>query len=147
MSTTHPTCKGGSAPLTPAPRCRLLGYVVPAGGMVFKKSHFLANARGRKDMEKAEEQKRGQYPCIVRCRVSIETQEKLVKAAEVAGMSIGRYARHRLDGSHVSSKMDAQVLNELRRIGGLLKLLATEGQPTGPALSELMRTMKTLQTQ
>ena len=94
---------------------------------------------------KAEEQKRGQYPCIVRCRVSVATQEKLAEAAETAGMSIGRYARHRLDGSHVTSKMDAKVLNELRRLGGLLKMLAEKGQPTGPVLSELRQTMKTLQ--
>ena len=94
---------------------------------------------------KAEETRRGQYPCIVRCRVSIEQQERLVEAAAVAGMSVGRYARHRLSGAHVSSKVDLMVLNELRRLGGLLKKMAGEGQPTGPVLSELKSAMKALQ--
>ena len=95
--------------------------------------------------KKAEEAKRGQYPCIVRCRVSIEQQERLAEAAATAGMSVGRYARHRLSGAHVSSKVDLMVLNELRRLGGLLKMLAREGQPTNAVLSELRQTMKSLQ--
>lgn len=98
-------------------------------------------------METTVGEKRGQFPCIVRCRVSVEQQERLAEAAAIAGMSVGRYARHRLSGAHVSSKVDLMVLNELRRLGGLLKMLAGQGQPTGPVLSELKQAMKTLQTQ
>ena len=90
---------------------------------------------------------RGRYPRPVRTRVSVADYERLAEAADVAGMSIGGYARHRLAGAHVSSKVEVMVLNELRRIGGLLKMLATKGEPTGLALDELKRAMKTLQEQ
>lgn len=98
-------------------------------------------------VEIQEEKKRGKYPHPVRTRVSITDYEKIVEAAETAGMSVGQYARHRLAGAHVSSKIEVRVLNELRRIGGLLKKMAMDGQPTAPALDELKQTLKSLQQQ
>ena len=98
-------------------------------------------------MEEVTTDKRGKYPCSLRTRVSIEDYEKIKTSAQIAGMSACAYARHRLNGSHITAKFDLQVLNELRRLGGLLKKLASEGQPTGPVLSELRQTMKTLQQQ
>ena len=95
--------------------------------------------------ETAKEERRGKYPCSIRTRVSIGDYEKIKMSAQIAGMSACAYARHRLNGSHITAKYDLQVLNELRRIGGLLKMLASQGQPTAPALSELIHTMKTLQ--
>ncbi len=96
-------------------------------------------------MEKAKEGRgRGQFPCIVRCRVSEEQRQRLAEAAETAGMSVGRYARHRLAGSHVSSKVELQMLNELRRIGGLIKKLASEGKDVGPAGCELIRVARAI---
>lgn len=77
--------------------------------------------------------------------MSVEDYEKLTEAAETAGMPIEGYARHRLAGAHVSSKVEIRVLNELRRIGGLLKVLALKGEPTGPALADLKRAIKDLQ--
>lgn len=96
-------------------------------------------------MEKTTEEKgRGQFPHIVRCRVSEEQHQRLAEAAETAGMSVGRYARHRLAGSHVSSKVELQMLNELRRIGGLIKKLAAEGKDLGDAGFELIRVARAL---
>lgn len=96
-------------------------------------------------MEKATEDRgRGQYPHIVRCRVSEEQRQRLAEAAETAGMSVGRYARHRLAGSHVSSKVELQMLNELRRVGGLIKKLAAEGKDLGDAGFELIRVARAL---
>lgn len=90
-------------------------------------------------------ERRGKYPCSIRTKVSIDDFGKIKASAEIAGMSMCAYARHRISGAHITAKYDLKVLNELRRIGGLLKMLASQGQPTAPALSELIQTMKTLQ--
>ena len=84
----------------------------------------------------------GAYPMSVRTRISIADYERLREAAEIAGMSVGAYARHRLSGAHVSSKLDVQILNELRRQGGLAKALAHQGVDTSEALAEIVKTMK-----
>lgn len=88
---------------------------------------------------------RGKYPCVVRARVSLQTHEKLVEAADMAGMSIGRYARYRLEGSHVPDRSKLRLMNELRRQGGLMKKLAMEGQPTGSLIEEIQQTLKIIQ--
>ena len=86
----------------------------------------------------------GAYPMSVRTRVSIADYERIVEAAETAGMSIGAYARHRLSGAHVSSKMDIRIYNQIRSQGGLLKDLATKGVDTSEALGEIIKTMQHL---
>lgn len=96
-------------------------------------------------MEQLQEERRGKYPCIIRTRVSLEQHEKIKEAAEIAGMRLSSYARHRLAGAHVSSKMDLQTLHEIRRQGGLLKMLAMQGVDTRDALEEVMKTMRALQ--
>ena len=88
---------------------------------------------------------RGKFPHVVRARVSTETREKLAEAADMAGVSVGRFIRFRLDGTHVPDKSKLMLVNELRRQGGLLKLLASQGQPTGPVLAEIQKTLKTVQ--
>lgn len=95
--------------------------------------------------ETQQEKRREKYPCIMRCRISEEQRERLHEAAAIAGMRPGTYARHRIAGSHVSSKMDLQVLNEIRRQGGLLKKLAMDGHDTSAALNEIIKTMRVLQ--
>lgn len=90
-------------------------------------------------------ERRGKYPCVVRARLSIETRERIGEAAEMAGLSVGRYIRYRLEGSKVPDKSKLILVNELRRQGGLLKMLAKQGQPTAPILSEIMQTLKTVQ--
>lgn len=89
--------------------------------------------------------RRGKFPHVVRARVSVETREKLLDAADAAGVSIGRFIRFRLDGTHVPDRSKLRLMNELRRQGGLLKSLAKSGLPTGPILDEVMKTLKTIQ--
>ena len=88
---------------------------------------------------------RGKFPCVVRARVSTETRRRLDEAADMAGLSIGRFIRFRLDGTHIPDKGRLLLVNELRRQGGLCKLLANQGQDTGPILAEIMRTLKIIQ--
>jgi hypothetical protein len=65
-------------------------------------------------------------------RLSSEDKEWLRQQAEVAGMSMAKYIRHRAMGLSVVSKADLTMLAELRRIGGLLKLslhkVSSEGE-------------------
>ena len=93
----------------------------------------------------AQTERRNNYPMSVRCRVSVETYERIAEAAEMAGMSIGRYARYRLEGSRVPDKSRLRLVNELKRQGGLMKLLASQGQPTGEIMTEIRATLKTIQ--
>lgn len=88
----------------------------------------------------------GLYPMSVRTRVSIADYERLVTAAETAGMSVGAYARHRLSGAHVSSKLDTRIYNQIRSQGGLLKDLARQGIDTSEALNEIIKTMQHLRS-
>lgn len=87
----------------------------------------------------------GNFPHVIRVRVSEADRERLAEAAAVAGMRLGSYARHKLMGAHVSAKIDVQILNELRRQGGLAKKLAAEGQDTSAVLAEIIKTMRAVQ--
>ena len=118
----------------------------------FYKEGTLSPAEAREAVEKIAEYhkieapaRRGKFPCVVRARVSVETREKLAEAAELAGLSIGRFIRFRLDGTHVPDRSKLRLMNELRRLGGLQKLLASQGQPTGPILDEIKQTLKIIQ--
>jgi hypothetical protein len=56
--------------------------------------------------------------------VRLRHSEKLGVAAQahVAGMKLSQYARHLLIGRRVQSITDQEVLSELKKIAGLLKL-------------------------
>ena len=88
----------------------------------------------------------GLYPMSVRTRVSLADYERLVEAAETAGMSVGAYARHKLSGAHVPSKLDTRIYNAIRSQGGLLKILADRGVDTREALAEIIKTMQHLRS-
>lgn len=95
------------------------------------------------------ESERGQavarkYTKCLRTAVTPEQHERIVEDCEIAGMSRCRYLRERALGSHVVSKLDAKILRELNRIGGLLKHLYSKGEPTGPVLGELKKTLEHL---
>lgn len=91
--------------------------------------------------------RRGKYPCVVRARVSTETRARLDEAADMAGLSIGRYIRYRLSGTRVPDRGKLLLVNELRRQGGLCKLLASQGRDMGPVLAEIMCTLQIIQQQ
>lgn len=46
---------------------------------------------------------------------------EIKQQAEAAGMSVGEYVRRRALGKAVAAQVDLQTVNELRRLGGLLK--------------------------
>lgn len=78
----------------------------------------------------------------VTIRLTADEEQQLRDAADCAGLSISEYLRRRVHGHRVASQTDATVIRELRRIGGLLKLVHTESggaysQQTAAMLSEL----------
>ncbi|GGM25773.1 mobilization protein [Pseudomonas asuensis] len=67
----------------------------------------------------------GRLPAI-RC---YEDEEDAVRQkARDCGMSIGQFLLKAALGRQTRSKMDAHILNELRRLGGLQKHLFNEGK-------------------
>lgn len=55
-------------------------------------------------------------------RVSEEEKKQLLKNADIAVLSISEYIRKKIfGGSQVVARVDVMMVNELRRIGGLLK--------------------------
>jgi hypothetical protein len=67
----------------------------------------------------------------MRVRLAPAEREALAAAAELAGLTVSEYVRRRALGRKVVAPRaltDAQTLGELRRLGGLVKHLATIGQ-------------------
>lgn len=64
----------------------------------------------------------------INLRVTEEELSDLKEQAEVAGLSVSEYVRRRALGRRVvgSSKTDLHVLSELRKLGGLMKLVHNE---------------------
>lgn len=63
-------------------------------------------------------------------RLTSTERTELEAAAETAGMTVSEYVRRRALGRKVvapRSMADTQTLNELRRLGGLVKHLAATG--------------------
>ncbi len=66
----------------------------------------------------------------MRVRLTPTERAELVVAAETAALTVSEYIRRRSLGRRVVAPRaltDAQTLNELRRLGGLIKHLATIG--------------------
>lgn len=96
-------------------------------------------------MENTDKKKTGIHTNIFAFRTDDETAQKIREDASLAGMSPGRYIRERMSGRHISAKYDLQLLNEIRRQGGLLKHLATHGVDTEEALQTVITTMQKVQ--
>jgi hypothetical protein len=71
-------------------------------------------------------------------------EEKAAVAAEAgkAGMTVSEYIRCRALGKPVKSRMSEKVINELRRLGGLQKHLATKYQHKKDAIDEVLVEIK-----
>ena len=69
-------------------------------------------------------------------RLTEEEYSDLQEQADVAAISLSEYVRRRIFGRQVVSKLDLRTLAELRRLGGLVKHVFSEG---GGAYSELTR--------
>ena len=59
-------------------------------------------------------------------RLTSDEFDLLTIESEAAGMSLSRYLRRRVFGRPVIARIDRQVVNELRRLGGLLKQVHVE---------------------
>ena len=88
---------------------------------------------------KLNENEKKEKKLTVRYR-SHEVQE-LQQQADLAGLSISELVRRRSLGRRVAPKADLKVIAELRRFGGLLKLIHNEtgglwNAKTGPLLDD-----------
>ena len=75
-------------------------------------------------------------------RLTDEEYADLQEQADVAAISLSEYIRRRVFARRVVSKLDLRVLAELRRLGGLLKLVHNEtkgaySQKTAEAIQAL----------
>lgn len=61
------------------------------------------------------------YPRTILARVSETQREQIQADADAYGKSVSAYVRDRLTGKRIEARTDQQMLNELRRIGGLIK--------------------------
>ena len=79
---------------------------------------------------------------VIHLRVTLEERAEIESAAKASAMSRSQYIRRRIFGRKVVAKTDLAMLNELRRLGGLLKLIHNESdgaysQQTAAMLREL----------
>ena len=65
-------------------------------------------------------------PNRITARFSKEEHEFLLEQADIAALTVSEYIRRRTLDRRVASKLDLRVLAEVRRLGGLLKLVHVE---------------------
>ena len=71
---------------------------------------------------KDESNGRGRFEARRTLRISAEENERLMRQADAAGISVSEYIRRLCFGGRpVTSRTDSQTIRELRRLGGLLK--------------------------
>jgi hypothetical protein len=58
---------------------------------------------------------------VINVRLSISEKERLKEDADLAALSMSELVRRRYLGSPIIANVDAVMVKELRRIGGLLK--------------------------
>ncbi|MDA8381747.1 MAG: MobB mobilization protein [Betaproteobacteria bacterium] len=63
---------------------------------------------------------------VVNVRLTMEEKNHLRADADLAALSVSELARRRLMGYPIVAHADAILIKELRRIGGLLKLVHSE---------------------
>ena len=77
-------------------------------------------------------------------RVTATERAAVVAQARVCGVTVSAYCRSLILGRVVTSRTDLTVVNELRRLGGLLKFIHTESRgaysaSTAAALADVRR--------
>lgn len=55
-------------------------------------------------------------------RLTPQEKDRLLDEARAAGLTLAALTRRRLIGLHITAQIDAELIRELRRIGGLAKL-------------------------
>ena len=92
-------------------------------------------------------ERQAKYPRVLQARCSESELDQIKLDAELAGMSVSKYVRHRATSTRVNSKYDAKLYLMVKKIGGLLKKAYTNGHDTKEILAELNQTLKTIQSQ
>lgn len=82
------------------------------------------------------------YPVQLNSRVTPEQMQQIRDSAEIAGMSVCKFVRHRATGSTVISKQDVQLTRELNRIGNWLVYLTKKGMDVSEAIAEVRSAIK-----
>jgi len=62
----------------------------------------------------------------INIRVTPQERERINEQAEISGLTISEYARRRICGSSIPSRIEKKMISELRRQGGLLKYIFNE---------------------
>jgi len=76
-------------------------------------------------------------------RMTEDEAKIILDNAKISGLSMSGYIRKRALGKRVASKVEMHVVNELRRIGGLLKHVHVESK--GAYSSKTMEVLKILE--
>jgi len=63
---------------------------------------------------------------MLRLRLTAREKERLHEDADLAGLSMSELVRRRYFGRPIIANADAVMIKELRRLGGLVKLVHTE---------------------
>lgn len=89
---------------------------------------------------------------VVNVRLTHQEKMRLKDDADLASLSMSELVRARYFGRKITSNSDMVMLNELRRIGGLLKHIhsqssATDSQQDQTALIEVQNCIKNLSAQ
>jgi hypothetical protein len=79
-------------------------------------------------------------------RLSTEEHARLMSEAAAHGCTLSQFVRNRIVGEKLISKIDSQIVRELRRQGGLLKHLSStpnmlDSQKVSHLLDEIKRTI------
>jgi hypothetical protein len=82
-----------------------------------------------------------------RIRLTEDEDARIRELAKLAGKDVSKYMRERALGWKFKSQIEAQTINELRRLGGLLKKVHTDSRgaysdATAEALREILGAVK-----
>ncbi len=79
---------------------------------------------------------------VIILRLLLEEKTAVAVEASKAGLTVSEFVRRRALGRPVKSRMTEKVINELRRLGGLQKHLATKYQHKKDAIDEVLVEIK-----
>jgi len=81
---------------------------------------------------------------VVNVRLTSAEKARLLEDAAIAGLTISALSRRRMLGRRVVANVDAAMIRELRRLGGLLKHLHVESAGAySEQTSDVLRVVKT----
>lgn len=80
---------------------------------------------------------------IVNVRLTTAEKARLLEDAAIAGLTISALSRRRMLGRRIVANVDAAMIRELRRLGGLLKHLHVESAGAySEQTSDVLRTVQ-----